>query len=337
MNNISKLDGKVSIIIPAYNVGKYLNACLNSICAQTYQNYEIIVAYDEKSSDNTLEILKSFSENHLITIDVGIDKGSGDARNRGFRLSTGEFVVFVDGDDEITPDYLSSMMEVFHQHPEFNVVLCNYIRVNEEEVELGKKTAAISLNKITCYTREEMLYKKLWHEVSSAPWSYLVRRSFLLDNQITFPPYSHADDSFYTYKLVDKQEYVGYCSKILYIFIQHETSITHVLPDYWWRKYEPYVKDMIEYFSEHDPKFASDFKKNMCRVAAYMSARRLSYNDFISEIERYGIKKLNKLSRNDRLSVILSVAIFNLSRRLYYLLVKNTDIVMAKIWPLTQR
>lgn len=337
MNNISKLDGKISIIIPAYNVGKYLNACLNSLCAQIYQNFEIIVAYDEKSSDDTLEVLKLFSETHSIVIDVGIDKGSGDARNRGFQLATGDFVIFVDGDDVVTPDYLSSMIEVFHQYPELNVVLCNDISVKEDEVELGKTIAANSPTTITRYTREEMLYKKLWHEVSSAPWSYLVRRNFLLDYQITFPPYSHADDSYYTYLLVDKQNYIGYCSKLVYIFIHHEASITHTLPDYWWRKYEPFVNDMVKYFSKHDPNFASDFKKNMCRVAAYMSARRLSYNDFISEMNRYKIERLYYLSKNDRFSVGLSVLIFNFSRRLYHLLVKNSDIIMAKIWPLSQR
>ena len=75
------MNPSVSLIIPAYNVGKYIAACLDSLYAQTHQNFEIIVAYDEKSTDNTLEVLQSYAtEKDNLIIDIGIDKGSGDAR-----------------------------------------------------------------------------------------------------------------------------------------------------------------------------------------------------------------------------------------------------------------
>jgi glycosyltransferase involved in cell wall biosynthesis len=101
------MNPSVSLIIPAYNVGKYIAACLDSLYAQTHQNFEIIVAYDEKSTDNTLEVLQSYAaEKDNLIIDIGIDKGSGDARNRGFRLAKGDFILFVDGDDEVTTDIM---------------------------------------------------------------------------------------------------------------------------------------------------------------------------------------------------------------------------------------
>ena len=328
----------ISIIIPAYNVGKYIAACLDSLYAQTHQNFEIIVAYDEKSTDNTLEVLQSYAaEKDNLIIDIGIDKGSGDARNRGFILAKGDFILFVDGDDEVTTDYLSTMLSVFEQHPELNVVLCNYLRLNEDEVQEGFEKANASVNEVTLIPRDEMLYRKLWHEVSSAPWSYLIRREYLVKNNIVFPPYSHADDSLFTYKLTVNSEHVGYCSKILYLFIQHDTSITHVLPDYWWRKYEPFARDMVAYFSEKEASFAVDFERNIYRILAYMSARRLSYKDFLAEMNHFDVKKLANMEHNDRFFVQCSAWCFNVSKRLYWCMVRLMNSMINKFSPLTQR
>ena len=128
--------GLISIIIPAYNSGKFIETPLNNLFAQTYQNFEIIIAYDEKSTDNSLELLQKISETHPITIDIGKDTSSGTARNRGFRLAKGEYVIFVDADDEIHPQYLETMITIFQKHPELNVVCCDFVKVYEETVVL---------------------------------------------------------------------------------------------------------------------------------------------------------------------------------------------------------
>lgn len=326
----------VSIIIPAYNISKYITACLDSLYSQSYQNFEIIIAYDEKSTDNTLEVLHAYPHKEII-IDIGLDAGSGDARNRGFNLAKGEFIIFVDGDDVATDDYLATMLAVFEQHPELDVVLCNYLRVNEDEVQKGFATANISKNEVSLIPRKELLYKKLWHEVSSAPWSYLIRRKYLLQNKIDFPPHSYGDDSYFTYKLSANSEYIGYCSKILYLFIQHYSSITHVLPDYWWRNYEPFARDTVAYFSERDVLFANDFEKNIYRILVYMSARRLSYQDFVAEMQYFDVVRLANMEQHDKFFVRCSAWCFNISKRLYWYMVRLMNSSIKMFSPLTQR
>jgi len=132
---------KVSIIIPIYNAGKYLEQCIDSIYAQIYPSFEVIASYDINSTDDTLCILKTLSTKYPLIIDMGSKETSGSAgkvRNRGFLRATGEFVVFVDADDVVLPEYLSSMMDVFREYPELNAVYCNFIRVTDNTIDLVK-------------------------------------------------------------------------------------------------------------------------------------------------------------------------------------------------------
>lgn len=92
---------KISIIVPCYNVEKYLKQCLNSIVNQTYNNLEIICVNDG-STDNTLDILKeyAFKDDRIVIIDQE-NIGASQARNNALKVITGDFVAFVDGDDWI--------------------------------------------------------------------------------------------------------------------------------------------------------------------------------------------------------------------------------------------
>ena len=92
---------KISVIVPIYNVEKYLEKCLGSIINQTYKNLEIICVNDG-STDNSLEILKKYSnqDSRIIIIDKK-NGGLSSARNEGLKIATGEFIGFVDSDDYI--------------------------------------------------------------------------------------------------------------------------------------------------------------------------------------------------------------------------------------------
>lgn len=97
-----------SIIIPAYNAEKTLNRCINSILAQTFSDYEIIIVNDG-STDNTKSIIDNYSGSN--TKIIAIHKSNGgvsSARNEGIRHAQGEYIVFVDSDDEVTESYLES-------------------------------------------------------------------------------------------------------------------------------------------------------------------------------------------------------------------------------------
>ena len=101
----------VSIILPVYNAQSHLNRCLGSICAQQYEDLEIIVINDG-SKDQSLPVCEEFrkKDSRILLVDKA-NSGVSDTRNLGLKLASGKYVQFVDSDDYIAPDYTARLVE----------------------------------------------------------------------------------------------------------------------------------------------------------------------------------------------------------------------------------
>ncbi len=101
---------KISVIVPAYNIEKYLERCVESICAQTYRNIEIIIV-DDGSTDNTAEIIDRLAENDARIVPIHKKNGGvTSARMAGVEKACGEWIGFVDGDDQIETEMFEHLM-----------------------------------------------------------------------------------------------------------------------------------------------------------------------------------------------------------------------------------
>lgn len=128
----------ISVIIPTYNRGKTLKRTIDSVIEQTYQNYEIIVV-DDGSTDNTEEIVKQYN-NHRITYVKQTNQGAQVARNYGLSLAKGEYVSFLDSDDEWLPDFLKKVVEKFESDNTLGCVYClTGIKNEDNETILARK------------------------------------------------------------------------------------------------------------------------------------------------------------------------------------------------------
>ena len=128
--------GKVSIIIPTYNTSKYLKNLLNSIKAQRYNNYEVIVVDDGSDESELREIRKIIREH---TVDVKLlwskdNKGAPHARNKGYDKSTGEYLLFCDSDVIMNPEMLEKMINKLHQNKQVDWIYCDY-QLGEKVIE----------------------------------------------------------------------------------------------------------------------------------------------------------------------------------------------------------
>ena len=102
---------KISIIIPVYNVEKYLERCLNSIRNQSYDNLEVIMI-DDCSTDNSYEICQKYEEKYNFKLLKNNDnKGLSYTRNRGIKESTGDYIGFIDSDDYVDSNYYESLLK----------------------------------------------------------------------------------------------------------------------------------------------------------------------------------------------------------------------------------
>ncbi len=127
---------KISIIIPVYNVEKYLVRCLDSIINQTLKEIEIIVVNDG-SKDNSQQIIDNYAKKDPRIISILKENGGlSDARNTGLDIAHGEYISFIDSDDYVDPTMLNEMYFLAKKH-DAEIAICNLIKVNENGEEFN--------------------------------------------------------------------------------------------------------------------------------------------------------------------------------------------------------
>ena len=119
---------KVSVIVPVYNVEKYIRQCLESIINQTYKNLEIIVVNDG-TKDNSMKIVEEYLSDERIKVINKENGGIASARNRGIDEATGEYISFVDSDDWLELNTYEKLVEIIVDE---DIIVFNYNRVDDE-------------------------------------------------------------------------------------------------------------------------------------------------------------------------------------------------------------
>ena len=131
----------VSIITPCYNGGRFIAETINSVLAQTYKEWEMIIV-DDGSSDDSAKIVKSFADkDERISLVSQENAGSAAARNNGIRRAKGRFIALLDADDLWDPDFLRQQLR-FMKRKNTICVFSSYRRINEEGQEILRRTIA---------------------------------------------------------------------------------------------------------------------------------------------------------------------------------------------------
>lgn len=183
---------RFSIIIPAFNVEKYITTALESVFNQTYTNYEVIVI-DDCSTDNTVQELEQY-KGKIKLIKNNENLASGGARNNGLDNSSGEYIIFLDADDHL---YDENVLE------KLNNLIGNS---NTDIVYMGFKFGG-NRNELVLPTPETCtkLYKA-GADIYPNVWSKCWRREFLNDNHIRFVEKRYYEDVLFVYTAVMKSE-----------------------------------------------------------------------------------------------------------------------------------
>lgn len=117
---------KVSVIIPCYNQGKYVEEAINSVINQTYSNIEIICIND-CSTDNSSEIITELCKKYknIVFLDEKENLGVVKARNKAISIAQGEYILPLDADDTIEPSYIEKAVKILEENPKIGIVYCN--------------------------------------------------------------------------------------------------------------------------------------------------------------------------------------------------------------------
>ena len=135
---------KISVIIPAHNYGEYLGECIESVLKQSKKPDEIIVVNDS-SLDNTQNIISSLQENSDIEIKYyEVDfKHSNKTRNFGYEQSSGDYILFLDADNFLEPDYLAMTSQVLDEDEDIAFTYANWYWVDLDSERVGKPAASV--------------------------------------------------------------------------------------------------------------------------------------------------------------------------------------------------
>lgn len=215
-----KEEKKISIIIPIYNVEKYLPACVESILQQTYKNLEVILV-DDGSPDRCPVICDELAQkDDRIQVIHQKNKGLSGARNTGIDNAQGDYLIFVDSDDTVEQTLVE---ELYTYAEKWNcaIVACgrNYI------FEDGQIVCKIAHDESKVYGFEEAMQEmNSFRLFDMSAWAKIYRKELFED--IRFPEGKLSEDYYIMYKLFDKAQTIGYVAKPLYNYLQRQSSIS---------------------------------------------------------------------------------------------------------------
>ena len=193
----------VSVIIPTYNVEPFLLGCLDSINAQSYSYFECIIIIDG-ATDYSYELAKDYCSKHeKFKVFYQDNAGSGPARNLGIAQSTGDFICFVDPDDWVEKNYISSLIEKQLTNNYDLVVsqsIDHYFNLRYKEIGSNNNVKKIVdyLNQKEC--RENFPALMFEYHLLDGPICKLYKTAIIKDNHIEFPPYRRSQDIVFNFR-----------------------------------------------------------------------------------------------------------------------------------------
>lgn len=289
-----KKDQLVSIIVTAYNVGNYLEKCLDSVVGQTYRDIEVFII-DDGSTDNTEEIGKDFANKYShVSYLYQENSGVSVARNYGIKSANGEFLMFVDGDDYLEPDIVSVLLEKMENDTDIACCCCKAFDDDIYVDNFFDKTYYMQ----TMQEKERLFLQLLngnkgkpngkGKTAIGVPWGKLYRAGLLKKNHIMFEPKLRRmqDNMFNMYTFY-------YAHKIIYLNEAHynyrlehiQNKNTLYSPELW----RQLLLARKHFFEEHNEFITDAIKKEIFyekNVALAVSIMFISKNMAYKEAKK---------------------------------------------------
>jgi glycosyltransferase involved in cell wall biosynthesis len=203
----------ISIIVPLFNKQDYIVDCLNSLVSQTFKSFEVIVV-DDGSMDGSAELVKRYVANNVRLIQQA-NQGLGAARNTGINKARGEFLLFVDSDDEVLPDCLEKIYAVAVSK-KADITEFNYALINSKNQPLWQTNRRMPSNFVSAVTCKS----------DSSACNRLFKRSLFMQNHVAFLTDVYYEDIATIYKLYFYSQQNASLDEVLYLYHAREDSIT---------------------------------------------------------------------------------------------------------------
>lgn len=272
---------RLSVVIPVYNVEKYIRECVDSVLNQTMKDFELVMV-DDGSTDSSGFILDAYQEkDHRIRVIHKKNGGVSAARNDALKCCTGDYVYIMDSDDYLEPDAFSTMCEEAVR-TNADVVITDHCKFAKQEVQnpvhfFGESFVTEDPD-IIAQLQNMVLHKSYAPFQTSenngmglgAPWTKLVKAELIREHRLQFDPYVRGvfDDCLFSLGVFEYARSVSYVRKITYHFRVLQSSLTH--------RFRPDQLDIYSRIFERIQDFYISFQKGNQFLEAYY-ARVITY------------------------------------------------------------
>jgi glycosyltransferase involved in cell wall biosynthesis len=307
----------ISVIIPVYNGENTITRCLNSVVEQSYRKLEIIVV-DDGSTDHTATVVKKFCQNfNHIKYVYQQNQGVSVARNTGIETSSGEYILFIDADDWVEDEYISSLFKV----------------ISTENADMSFSSWIIDMDKVMLYdslnnygyqfdgSAQTMFQFYITHRTGCAPWGKLFKRKIIESEHIRFKQgLPIAEDYLFLLHYLSVSKTVAEDSNALIHYVLDSTGANYKV-----RKDYPEIQDQIiaemkiinqMTIYRNDLLLATAEVKTYCRTLMYLKKIKRERPDN-NKVQENCINYINGLTQN------IDVKLMTGSEKLLYAFVKN--------------
>jgi len=214
-------NASISVVIPVYNLEKYVDKCIHSVVNQSYKNLEIIIV-DDGSTDGSASKCDAWEKkDSRVKVIHKANGGVSDARNKGIETATGSLLVFVDGDDYIDTDLVEYLYDLMCSN-DADISVCQHRKVDD----YGNVIAELAYEDVSISGNEACMQAYYTNpSVNSVAWGKLYKMS-LFEN-LRFPVGKYHEDVFMTYKAIAQCERIYVGGKVKYNYFTRKGSITN--------------------------------------------------------------------------------------------------------------
>ena len=304
----------ISIIIPVYNMQKFLKECLDSVFSQSFKDFEVI-CIDDGSSDNSLEILNSYKQKDArIVIISKNNEGQGIARNKGLEIARGKYVMFVDSDDWLEPNALEKLYNKMEKDDCDVLLFCVYRVENKTGVKSQYPYAVKYLHGFENKVFEPKEVASSIFYIPAYPFK-IYKKSILDKLNYRYEKGTFWEDHLPHFIVLSQSKRISILNEYIYNYRVHENSSTanaqkhadiifenflrceNVLKNYDnWEIFKPYfaarkIKVAFNYFDKINAEDRKKWYKNMRKLFCYINK---NYRKEISQID-FNLSMFNKV------------------------------------------
>ena len=221
----------VSIIVPVYNVGPYIERCLKSVINQTYTGSLECLIIDDCGTDDSIIIARRLISEYKGPIKFQLlqhdhNRGLSAARNTGTDAATGDYIFYLDSDDELPHNSIEKLLRPIQDNPRIEIVVGNYLRFSPESPlspakwrELDKEDEYVTNKDV-----RDLFYNKNAYPISA--WNKLIKKDFLLSNHLYFKEGLLHEDWLWTHHVLKHLSCLHILPDITYLYYKRPQSIT---------------------------------------------------------------------------------------------------------------